>query len=132
MSHSKNCIWKLMQAISWHQIIPLQFVLLNLEVPKGREKSQKLEYLEKEKNLLDEIKNIFHNFKRAIIWWRNKNLIAESKKVADTSFKSIFSQNYFWKWVPQQDYAEIIPNCSQILVKVRAIVFVLKGLTIQI
>ena len=121
-----------MQAISWHQIIPLQFVLLNLEVPKGREKSQKLEYLEKEKNLLDEIKNIFHNFKRAIIWWRNKNLIAESKKVADTSFKSIFSQNYFWKWVPQQDYAEIIPNCSQILVKVRAIVFVLKGLTIQI
>ena len=28
----------------------------------GREKSQKFEYLENEKGLLDEIKNIFHSF----------------------------------------------------------------------
>ena len=39
---------------------------------KGREKLQKSEYFEKEKSFLDEIKNIFHNFWRAIIWWKNR------------------------------------------------------------
>ena len=48
-----------------------------------REKSQKFEYLENEMSFLDEIKNIFHSFKRAIIWRKNKNLI----KIAGTSFK---------------------------------------------
>ena len=32
-------------------------------------KIQKLEYLENKKSFLDEIKNIFHIFWRAIIWW---------------------------------------------------------------
>ena len=31
-------------------------------------KIRKFEYLENEKNFLDEIKNIFHSFGRAIIW----------------------------------------------------------------
>ena len=31
-------------------------------------KIHKFEYLEKEKSFLDEIKNIFHSFRRAIIW----------------------------------------------------------------
>ena len=30
---------------------------------------QKFEYLDNEKSFLDEIKNIFHKFWRAVIWW---------------------------------------------------------------
>ena len=33
-------------------------------------KIQKLEYLENEKSFLDEIKNIFQSFWRAITWWK--------------------------------------------------------------
>ena len=33
---------------------------------------QKFEYLEKEKSLLDEIKSIFHNYLRVIIWRKNE------------------------------------------------------------
>ena len=39
---------------------------------KEEEKIQKLEYLENEKSFLDEIKNIFNSFWRAIIWWKIK------------------------------------------------------------
>ena len=39
---------------------------------KEGKKSQKFEYLENEKSFLDEIKNIFHSFWRAIIWWEIK------------------------------------------------------------
>ena len=35
-----------------------------------KKKIQKFEYLEKEKSFLDEIKNIFQSFWRAIIWWK--------------------------------------------------------------
>ena len=42
---------------------------------------QKFEYLENEKNFLDEIKNIFHSFWRSIIWWK----IKICQKIADTS-----------------------------------------------
>ena len=45
---------------------------------KEEEKIQKSDYLENEKSLLDEIKNIFHNFRMAIIWWKNKNLMKNS------------------------------------------------------
>ena len=52
---------------------------MNLEsVEKEGEKLQKFEYLENEKSFLDEIKNIFHSFWRAIIRWKNKNLIKNS------------------------------------------------------
>ena len=51
-----------------------------------RTKIQIIEYLENEKSFLDEIKSIFHSFWRAIIWWKNKNLM----KIADTSFKEKF------------------------------------------
>ena len=34
---------------------------------------RKFEYLENEKSILDEIKSIFHNFQKAIIWCKNKN-----------------------------------------------------------
>ena len=45
---------------------------------KEEEKLQKFEYLENEKNFLDEIKNIFHSFWRAIPWWWNKKLVKNS------------------------------------------------------
>ena len=47
--------------------MPLPFVLLNLESGKEGKKIQKFEYLENEKSLFDEIKNIFSNFLGAII-----------------------------------------------------------------
>ena len=50
-----------MEANSW-QIIPLSFVLFNLESGKESKKLQKFEYLEIEKSFLNEIKSIFHSF----------------------------------------------------------------------
>ena len=35
---------------------------------KREDEYTKIEYLENEKSFLDEIKNIFHSFRRAIIW----------------------------------------------------------------
>ena len=45
---------------------------------KEEEKIQKLEYLENGNSFLDEIKNIFHSFCRAINWCKNKNLMKKS------------------------------------------------------
>ena len=42
------------------------------EEKEGKTEIQKLEYLENEKNFLEEIKNIFHSFWKAIIWWKIK------------------------------------------------------------
>ena len=39
---------------------------------EGKVIMQKFEYLENEKSFLDEIKNIFYSFWRAIIWWKMK------------------------------------------------------------
>ena len=36
---------------------------------EGKSKIQKFKYLENEKNLLDEVKSIFHNYLRATICW---------------------------------------------------------------
>ena len=38
---------------------------------------QKFEYVENEKSFLDEIKNIFYSFQRAIIWLKIKNLMKQ-------------------------------------------------------
>ena len=66
-------------------------MLLSLgSVERKGKKRQKFEYLENEKGFLDEIKNIFHRFWRAIIWCKNKNLI----KIADTNFKQVI-HTYF-------------------------------------
>ena len=46
---------------------------------KEEEKIQKFEYLENKKSFLDEIKNIFHGFWRATIWWKNKKLMKNSR-----------------------------------------------------
>ena len=47
---------------------------------EGETEIQKCEYLENEKSFLDEIKNIFHENLRVIIWWKKW-------KIVDTSFK---------------------------------------------
>ena len=52
---------------SW--IIPLSFVLLNLERMERKGKNYKnVNIFESEYSFLDEIKTIFHNFWRVIIW----------------------------------------------------------------
>ena len=45
---------------------------------KEGKKLQKFEYLKNKKIFLDEIKNLFYSFSKAIIWWKNKNLIKNS------------------------------------------------------
>ena len=50
---------------------------------KEVKKILKIEYLENKKSFLDQIKNTFHGFWRAFIWWKNKNLI----KYSGHSFK---------------------------------------------
>ena len=65
-----------------HDIINYSTSICPFESGKcGKEgkKLQKFEYLENEKSFLDEMKNIFHSFWRAIIWWINKNLIKNSR-----------------------------------------------------
>ena len=49
---------------------------------KGMTKIQKCEYLENKSSFLDEIKSIFHNHLRAIIW-------KKKKKKMNTSFNTI-------------------------------------------
>ena len=68
-----------MQANSWHlnystSICPFVSGKCGKEVKK----IQKIEYLENDKSFLDEIKNTFHSFWRANVWWKNKNLIKNS------------------------------------------------------
>ena len=78
LSYSKNYICKFMQANSWHhKLFHFHLSFRIWKVWKGREKTQKIEYLENEKSFLDEIIrwNIFHSFRRGIIGWKNKNLI---------------------------------------------------------
>ena len=68
-----------MQANSW--IINYSTSICPLEsgkCEKEEEKLQKFEYLENETSFLDEIKNIFHSFWRANIWWKNKYLMKNS------------------------------------------------------
>ena len=79
LSYSKNYICKFMQTNSWHhKLFHFHLSFGIRKVWKERGKLQKIEYLEKEKSFLDEIKNTFHSFWRAIILWKNKKLIKHS------------------------------------------------------
>ena len=53
----------------------------------GKMEIQKFEYCENEKSFFDEIKNFFHSFWKAIIWWEIKICF----KIANTSFS--FQEN---------------------------------------
>ena len=63
-----------------HDIINYSISICPLESVKCGKEEQKLqfEYLKNEKSFLDEIKNIFHSFSRAITLWKNKNSIKNS------------------------------------------------------
>ena len=56
----------------------------------GEEEYKEFEYLQNEKSFLKEIRNIFHSFWRAIIWWKIKFW----QKIADTSFKDLYLNLY--------------------------------------
>ena len=74
LSYSKP-IW-VMLANSWHRRkLHFHLTFCIWKVWKGREKLQTFEYLENENSFLDEIRNIFHSFWWAIIWWKNRNFI---------------------------------------------------------
>ena len=76
LSYYKNDICKYMQENSWHhKLFHCHFSFWIWKVWKGTEKIQKSEYLEDARSFLDEIKNICHSCWRAIIRWKNKNLI---------------------------------------------------------
>ena len=61
------------------QIILIPFLLfLSGNCGKEGKALQKCQYLENEKSFFDETKNTFDSFGRAIIWWKNKNLIKNS------------------------------------------------------
>ena len=57
-----------MQANSWHHKLFHSICSFKSgKCEKEEENVQKIEYLENEKNFLDEIKNIFHSFWRGIM-----------------------------------------------------------------
>ena len=73
---------------SIHDIVNYSTSICPFEPGKfGKEgkKLQKFGYLANKKSFLDEIKNIFHSFWKAITWLKIKNWW----KIADTSFKPI-------------------------------------------
>ena len=39
---------------------------------EGKTEMQRFEYVENEKSFLNETKSIFHNYLRAIVWWKNE------------------------------------------------------------
>ena len=81
LSYFNNYISKFMQANSWHhKWFHFHLFFESGKCGKEGKKLNKFEYLENEKNFLDEIKSIFHSFWRAIIWWTNKNLIKNSRR----------------------------------------------------
>ena len=55
---------------------------------RGKGRNTKLWISRERKELYRWNKSIFHSFWRAIIWWKNKNLM----KIADTSFKVIIQR----------------------------------------
>ena len=64
-----------------HDIINYSFSICPFEYLKSgkeEEKIEKFKYLENKKNFLDEMKNIY-SFWRAIICWKNKNLMKQTQ-----------------------------------------------------
>ena len=73
---------------------------------RGEDENTRTEYLENEKSFLDEIKNIFNSFWRAVIWLKIKNWW----KIADTSFKNVlvYLKNQQVKvWISLSSHADM-------------------------
>ena len=99
LSYSKSYICKFMQVCSWHKLFHFHLTFWIWRVWKGRVKTQKFKYLKNEKSFLDEIKNIFHSFVRAIIRWKNKNLIKNNRH-----------KLYIWKHTLKLSYQVAVVN----------------------
>ena len=71
LSYCKNYIWKFMQAGSWHRLFKLHLSFWVWIVWKKREKNKIWISQEQKELFRSYLKNIFHSFWRAIIWWKN-------------------------------------------------------------
>ena len=91
-SYSKNSISKFMEANLWYpKLFHFHLPFWIWEVWKGNEKLQKFKYLKNEKGFLNEMKKFFHSFRRPLIWWKNKNLIKNSRyKLSFRILQNIF------------------------------------------
>ena len=114
-SYSKNFTCNFKQANScYHKLFHFHLPFWIWKAWKGREKIQKFEYLENKKSFLDEIKKNFHSFWRAIIYWRNKNLIKNSghKLLAHVLIK-LHLPSFFWNiWSQTNRYSNKKVNIS--------------------
>ena len=69
---------------------------------KEGKKIQKIEYPESEKSFLDEVKNIFDSFWRAIIWWKKadkEQRIKALKWECCKGFTKFFVNPFTWNHV---------------------------------
>ena len=91
-----SIIFKFMQGNSWHhRLFHFQLSFWISKMRKGREKLQKIEYLQTKKNFFDVIKNIFYSFWRATLWWKNKSFIKNSEKKLLNTLER-FKISTFW------------------------------------
>ena len=96
LSYFKNCICKFMQANWWHhKLFHFHLSFCIWKVWKRREKIQKFEYLKNVKSFFDEIKNTFHSFGRAIIWWKNNRLRINRLRIITFKLQSFKTVTYF-------------------------------------
>ena len=65
---------------------------------QNKSEEQKYKNLQNEKSFLDEIKSIFHSFSRAIIWWKNKNLMKTAIFVNTSGNKFVFIELSKKRW----------------------------------
>ena len=61
---------------------------------RGKKEIHKIEYLEKEKGFLDEIKSTTHNFLRAIIWTKKRKIAGFKFDDAKNKVITKFSQGF--------------------------------------
>ena len=81
---------------SWHhKLFHFYLSFWNWKMWKRRGKITKIGISREQKSFLDEIKNIFRSFWRAVICWKNKILI---KKIGDTSVNENVSKSWFIVW----------------------------------
>ena len=99
LSYSKNYTCKFMQANSWHKLFHFHLSFWIWKVWKGRGKITKAWISRERKELFRWNKSIFHNFWRAIIWWKNKNLINNSGPKLSLTDKCLREQiNFLHAW----------------------------------
>ena len=82
MSYSKTYTCKFMLTnSSHHKLFHFHLFFWIWKVWKGREKITKIWISQERKELFRWNGNIFHSFWRTIIWWKNKNLIKNRRRI---------------------------------------------------